>query len=563
MIEKNSDNDNPSKVHRDFLREQIDCDLSSGAIETVVTRFPPEPNGFLHIGHAKSIQINFGIAQEYRGKCNLRFDDTNPSKEEKQFIEAIKRDVEWLGFLWNGEVKYTSDHFEYLFELACHLITSNNAFVDDSSADEIRNSRGTLTEPGKQSPYRDRTVEENLDLFKRMRAGEFKDGTRVLRAKIDMTSGNINLRDPVLYRIMHTSHPRTIDKWCIYPTYDFAHGQIDAVEGITHSLCTLEFSDHRPLYEWLVHKLPLPSQPKQYEFSRLNISHTVLSKRRLTSLVKGKHVSGWDDPRMPTIAGLRRRGVPPEAIRNFINNLSISKTEGMVEHAMLDHAIRENLNKHALRRMGVLRPLKVIIENYPQDKIEKVEVSNHPANPEIGSRMVSFGREIWIEQDDFLEDPPRKFFRLGLGREVRLRGAYLITCKEIKKTSDGQIVELRCSYDPDSRGGNAPDGRKVRGTLHWVSSNNSVDTEVRLYEPLFKTDKPKMGEDFLEELNPNSCKTLKLCKIEKAVFDSSHNDPAIQLERLGYFCIDKDSTADLPILNRTIALRDSWTKINK
>jgi len=561
MTDTKTENDANAAPGRDFIREQIDADLASGAVESVVTRFPPEPNGFLHIGHAKSICLNFGIAAEYDGTCNLRFDDTNPAKEEQLFIDAIQEDVKWLGFSWNDDPKYASDNFELLYDWACHLIREGKAYVDDLSADEIRDYRGTLTEPGKPSPYRDRAAEENLDLFQRMRAGEFKDGAKVLRAKIDMTSGNINLRDPVIYRIVHASHPRTGDGWCIYPTYDFAHGQTDAMEGITHSLCTLEFSDHRPLYDWLINNLPVPATPHQYEFSRLNISHTVLSKRRLTQLVADGHVKGWDDPRMPTIAGLRRRGVPPEAVRAFIGALAISKTEGMVEQAMLDHAIREHLNSSALRRMGVLKPLKVVIENYPEGEMEEVEVPNHPADPEQGTRMVPFGREIWVEQDDFMEDPPRKFYRLGPGREVRLRCAYFITCTDIIKNDAGEVVELRCTYDPATRGGNAPDGRKVRGTMHWVAAETAVEAEIRLYDPLFTTEVPGADGDFTDDINPDSLTVLTGCKLEPALGDIHPGDPTLQFERLGYFCADPDSTPDAPVFNRTIGLRDSWAKV--
>ena len=563
MPQTRNDHNSEGGSTRDFIREQINKDLASGSATKIVTRFPPEPNGFLHLGHAKSICLNFTIAAEYGGQCNLRFDDTNPVKEDQLFIDAIQEDVEWLGFAWSGEPRYASDNFDLLYEWACHLIRTDKAYVDDLTADEIRDYRGTLTVPGTESPHRNRSAEENLELFKQMRDGHYENGSKVLRAKIDMASGNINLRDPVIYRILHSSHPRTGDKWCIYPTYDFAHGQTDSIEFISHSLCTLEFSDHRPLYDWFIENLPVPSTPHQYEFSKLNISHTVLSKRRLTQLVTEGFVAGWDDPRMPTIAGLRRRGVPSDAIRSFINELSISKSEGIVEQAMLDSAIRENLNETSLRKMGVLKPLKIIIENYPENHLEKMEVPNHPGKPQFGSRQVLFGRELWIEQDDFMEDPPRKFFRLGPGREVRLRCAYFITCREVIKNSSGDIVELRCTYDPDTRGGNAPDGRKVRGTIHWVSVDAAVDAEVRLYSHLFNSETPGQEGDYLEDINKSSMEILKDCKIEKSITDLKPGSPAVQLERLGYFCADKCSKENDLVLNRTISLRDSWAKINQ
>ena len=563
MPQTRNDHNSEGGSTRDFIREQINKDLASGSATKIVTRFPPEPNGFLHLGHAKSICLNFTIAAEYGGQCNLRFDDTNPVKEDQLFIDAIQEDVEWLGFAWSGEPRYASDNFDLLYEWACHLIRTDKAYVDDLTADEIRDYRGTLTVPGTESPYRNRSAEENLELFNQMRDGHYENGSKVLRAKIDMASGNINLRDPVIYRILQSSHPRTGDKWCIYPTYDFAHGQTDSIEFISHSLCTLEFSDHRPLYDWFIENLPVPSTPHQYEFSKLNISHTVLSKRRLTQLVTEGFVDGWDDPRMPTIAGLRRRGVPSDAIRSFINELSISKSEGIVEQAMLDSAIRENLNETSLRKMGVLKPLKIIIENYPENHLEKMEVPNHPGKPQFGSRQVLFGRELWIEQDDFMEDPPRKFFRLGPGREVRLRCAYFITCREVIKNSSGDIVELRCTYDPDTRGGNAPDGRKVRGTIHWVSVDAAVDAEVRLYSHLFNSEAPGQEGDYLEDINKSSMEILKDCKIEKSITDLKPGSPAVQLERLGYFCADICSKENNLVLNRTISLRDSWAKINQ
>ena len=454
-----------------FIRDQITADLNSQKVQTIITRFPPEPNGYLHIGHALSICLNFGIAEDYKGRCNLRFDDSNPTKEEEEFIQAIQEDVVWMGFSWDTEPKFASDNFEQLYKWAEHLIINDKAYVDDLSAEEIREYRGTLTKPGKESPYRKRSAEENLRLFHQMKAGEFPEGSRVLRAKIDMTSGNINLRDPVIYRILYTNHPRTQNKWCIYPTYDFAHGQSDAIEGVTHSLCTLEFSDHRPLYDWFIEALPVPNIPRQYEFAKLQISHTILSKRRLTRLVAEGHVLGWDDPRLPTLSGMRRRGLPPEAIRDFISAVSVSKNEGMIELAMLEHFVREHLNKKADRRMAVLNPLKLIVENFPENETVWLDAVNNPNVPDSGSHTVPFTREIWIEKDDFMENPPRKFFRLSPGQEVRLRYAFLITCTGFEKDKDGNITELRCVYDPATKGGNAADGRKVKGTIHWVSKN--------------------------------------------------------------------------------------------
>lgn len=552
------DNAVPDAVH-DFIREQIREDLATGAVDKLATRFPPEPNGYLHIGHAKSICLNFGVAREFGGHCNLRFDDTNPAKEDQEFIDAIQADVKWLDVGWDGDVKYASDNFEKLYEWAEHLIGEGLAYVEDLSADEMREYRGTLTEPGRESPSRSRSVEENLDLFRRMRAGEFEDGARVLRAKIDMTSGNINLRDPVLYRIIRAPHPRTGDTWCIYPTYDFAHGQTDAMEGITHSLCTLEFEDHRPLYNWLIENLPVPARPRQYEFSRLNMTHTVLSKRLLTQLVAEGHVAGWDDPRMPTVSGFRRRGVPSSAIRDFISRLSISKNEGTVEAAMLEHCIRDPLNDSALRRMGVLRPLKVVIENYPEGQVEEVDAVNNPRDETAGTRKVPFSREIYVERDDFMEDAPKKFFRLSLGREVRLRAAYFITCTDVIKDAAGEVIELRCTYDPETRGGDAPDGRKVKGTLHWVSAQHAVDAEVRLYNPLFVDENPGATEDFCSVLNPESLETLSGCKLEPALSDLVAGE-VVQFERLGYFCVDPDASADNPVFNRTVGLRDSFAR---
>jgi glutaminyl-tRNA synthetase len=544
---------------QDFIRDIVRADLALGRYKTVVTRFPPEPNGYLHIGHAKSICLNFGIAEEFGGRCNLRFDDTNPTKEEQEYIDAIQADVRWLGFDWGkGNLHYASDYFEQLYAWAEILIRDGNAYVDDQSPDDMRAARGTLTEPGKNSPFRDRAVAENLDLFRRMRAGEFPNGARVLRAKIDMASGNINLRDPVLYRILHAHHPRTGETWSIYPSYDFAHGQSDAIEGITHSICTLEFEDHRPLYDWFLHNLPVPSQPHQYEFARLNLTHTVLSKRVLTELVRGGHVHGWDDPRMPTLAGLRRRGVPPEALRDFVKRIGVAKANSVVDVGMLEFSIREHLNKTAERRMAVLRPLKVTIENYPESASEELDAVNHPENPALGSRRIRFGREIFIERDDFMEVPPKKFFRLSPGSEVRLRYAYFITCREVVKNAAGDITELRCTYDPATKGGNAPDGRKVKATMHWVSAEASVPAEVRLYNPLFTKPDPAAA-DFAAEINPNSLEVLTDARIEPALAQSS-SAAVVQFERQGYFCADKDSAPGRPVFNRTVGLRDTWAK---
>jgi glutaminyl-tRNA synthetase len=544
----------------DFIRDIVRADLASGRHKSVVTRFPPEPNGYLHIGHAKSICLNFGIAEEFAGHCNLRFDDTNPTKEEQEYIDAIKADVRWLGFDWERNLYFASDYFERLYEWATVLIRAGKAYVDDQSPDEMRAARGTLTEPGKNSRFRDRAVEENLDLLSRMRAGEFPNGTRVLRAKIDMASGNINLRDPVMYRILHAEHPRTGTAWCIYPSYDFAHGQSDAIEGITHSICTLEFEDHRPLYDWFLANLPVPSHPHQYEFARLNLTHTVLSKRVLTELVRGGHVLGWDDPRMPTLAGLRRRGVPAAAIRDFVQRIGVAKANSTVDVGMLEFSIREHLNKSAERRMAVLRPLKVVIENYPQGQSEELEALNHPDNPAAGTRRLRFGREIFIERDDFMENPPKKFFRLSPGAEVRLRYAYFITCREFVKNAAGDVVELRCTYDPATKGGNAPDGRKVKATMHWLSAETSLPAEIRLYNPLFMNPSPEVG-NFAAELNPNSLEIITDARIEPALADAGLDAP-VQFERQGYFCPDKDSAPGRLVFNRTVGLRDTWAKVS-
>ena len=555
----NEDDSSDVPTQSDFIRERVQSDLRSGKYKQIVTRFPPEPNGYLHIGHALSICLNFGIAEEVNGICNLRFDDTNPAKEELEFINSIEEDVRWLGFDWHGQTKYASDNFHQFFEWAEHLIKKELAYVDDLTADEIRKYRGTLTEAGQDSPYRTRSIEENLQIFHDMRDGKFSEGDRVLRAKIDMSSGNINLRDPVIYRILKAGHPRTGDTWCIYPTYDFAHGQTDAIEGVTHSLCTLEFADHRPLYEWFLEALPVPAKPRQYEFAKLQISHTVLSKRNLTRLVTEKHVRGWDDPRLATISGLRRRGVPAEAIRDFVTRVSVSKNEGEVELALLEHCIRDNLNYNAERRLAVLRPLKVVIENFPEDKTEWLEAVNNPNSSKQELRKIPFSREIWIEQDDFMEEPPNKFFRLAPGKEVRLRYAFFITCNDLIKDKGGNLVELRCSYDPETRGGNAPDGRKVKGTIHWVSVQHAKDAEVRIYNSFYNSPTPGRDRDFIDDINPNSLEVLTNCKIEPDLLTLDETTP-IQFERRGYFYKDLDSGPDLPVYNRTISLRDTWNK---
>ncbi len=548
-----------TEAGRDFIRDIVAADLAEGRVRTVVTRFPPEPNGYLHIGHAKSIYLNFSIAKEFGGRCHLRFDDTNPTKEEQEYIDAIQRDVHWLGFDWGVHLYYASDYFDQLYEWAEHLIKAGNAYVDDQTHEEMRLNRGTLTEPGRPSPFRDRTVEENLDLFRRMRAGEFPNGARVLRAKINMASGNINLRDPTLYRILHASHPRTGTAWCIYPSYDFAHGQSDAIEGVTHSICTLEFEDHRPLYDWFLDNLPVPHHPHQYEFARLNLRNTVMSKRLLLALVRGGHVSGWDDPRMPTLSGLRRRGVPAEALREFVRRTGVAKSNSVVEPAMFDFSVREVLNRTALRRMAVLRPLKVVIENYPEGQTEELEAVNHPDDPAAGRRLVRFGREIYVEADDFMENPPKKFFRLAPGREVRLRYAYFITCREVIKNAAGEVVELRCTYDPATRGGNAPDGRKVQATLHWVAAADAVSAEVRLYNQLFVVADPDPA-NLAAALNPDSVEVLPDAKLEPALA-ADNADAPVQFERQGYFYRDKDSAPGRLVFNRTVGLRDTWGKV--
>ena len=544
---------------RDFIRDIIANDRAQGRVQTIVTRFPPEPNGYLHIGHAKSICLNFGVAAEFAGSCHLRFDDTNPTREEQEFIDAIARDVRWLGFDWGDNLFHASDYFEQLYTWAEHLIATGHAYIDDLSPDDMRAARGTLTEPGRNSPFRDRPPAENLTLFRAMRAGEFPNGARVLRAKIDMAAGNMTMRDPVLYRILHATHPRTANTWCIYPTYDYAHGQSDAIEGITHSLCTLEFEDHRPLYDWLLDRLPVPSRPRQYEFARLNIAGLVLSKRVLTRLVSANHVAGWDDPRMPTLAGLRRRGVPASALREFIRRVGMARANSIVDPALLDFTIREELNRTAPRRMAVLRPLRVIIDNYPEGATETLPAINHPDDPAMGTRPITFSREIYVEHDDFMEEPPKKFFRLSPGREVRLRYGYLITCRDVIKNPAGEVIALHCTYDPETKGGNAPDGRKVQATLHWVSAATAVPMEIRLYNPLFTRPDPGADGDVFADLNPNSLEILPAAMAEPALADQPEGVP-VQCERQGYFCPDPDSRPNALVFNRTVGLRDTWAK---
>ena len=556
---KASGNTGAAEAGRDFIRDIVKADLDAGRVKEVVTRFPPEPNGYLHIGHAKSICLNFGIAQEFGGRCHLRFDDTNPVKEEQEYIDAIKRDVAWLGFDWGEHLYHASDYFERLYGWAEDLIRAGKAYVDDSTPEEVQAMRGSLTEPGRESPYLQRSVEVNLDLLRRMKAGEFPNGTRTLRAKIDMASGNINLRDPILYRILHEEHPRTGKKWCIYPTYDFAHGQSDAIESVTHSLCTLEFEDHRPLYEWFLDNLPVPSRPRQYEFARLNLNYTVMSKRFLAQLVREGRVAGWDDPRMPTLAGLRRRGVPAAALREFIKMAGVARANSVVDIQMYEHAVRDYLNRAAQRRMAVLRPLKVVIENYPEGKSEELEAINHPDDPAAGTRRIRFGRELFVEREDFMENPPKKFFRLSPGKEVRLRYAYFITCREGVKNAAGEVVELRCTYDPATRGGNAPDGRKVQATLHWVDAATSLPAEMRLYNPLFTRPDPGAGGDLFADLNPNSLDVLSGARLEPALAEAE-TGLAVQFERQGYFAPDPDSAPGRLVFNRTIGLRDSYAK---
>jgi glutaminyl-tRNA synthetase len=551
---------------QDFIREIVAADVAAGKNGgRVVTRFPPEPNGYLHIGHAKAITLDFGVAAEFGGHCNLRFDDTNPVKEDIEYVESIKEDVRWLGYDWGDREYYASDYYEQLYGYAEELIRKGLAYVDSLSADEIRAYRGTLTEPGKPSPFRDRSVEENLDLFRRMRAGEFPDGAHVLRAKIDMASPNINMRDPVLYRIRHAEHHRTGNAWCIYPMYDFAHPLSDAIEGVTHSFCTLEYEDHRPLYDWCVENVSVPHRPRQYEFARLNLNYTVMSKRKLLQLVEHRHVNGWDDPRMPTLSGMRRRGYTPEAIRDFCQRIGVAKKENVIDIGLLEHCVREDLNRRAPRAMAVLHPLKVVLTNYPEGQVEEMAVINNPEDPSAGTRPVPFSRELYIEADDFMEDPPKKFYRLAPGREVRLRNAYLITCQEVIKDANGKVVELHCTYDPATRGGDAPDGRKVKATLHWVSAAHARDAEVRLYDRLFEVEDPdgaaaKSGREFTEFLNPRSLEVLSECKVEPMLATAAPGT-RFQFERIGYFAVDPDSTPERPVFNRTVSLKDTWAKI--
>jgi glutaminyl-tRNA synthetase len=550
----------PSNFIRDIILEDLKTNKHNGRVQT---RFPPEPNGHLHIGHAKAICIDFGLADEFGGHTNLRFDDTNPEKEETEYVESIKADVNWLGYQWDG-LFYASDYFDQLYEWAIKLVKDGKAYVDDLSAEEIRKYRGTLTEPGKDSPYRNRSVEENLNLFERMRAGEFPDGSRVLRAKIDMASPNLNFRDPVMYRILHAEHHRTGNKWCIYPMYDFAHGQSDSIERVTHSLCTLEFEDHRPLYNWFIQQLGIfPS--RQIEFDRLNLTYTLLSKRKLLQLVQEGRVSGWDDPRMPTLGGIRRRGYTPEAVRNFVGAIGVSKTNGSIELAMLEHFVREDLNKRAPRVMAVLRPLKVVIDNYPENQVEEMDAVNNPEDASAGTRKVPFSCVLYIEQDDFREDPPKGYFRLSPGREVRLRYGYFVTCKSVVKNEKGEVVEVHCSYDPASRGGNSPDGRKVKSTIHWVSAAHTIDGEVRIYENLFTQENPgevEEGQDFTANLNPNSLEVITNAKLEPSLANAAAGG-RYQFERLGYFCVDPDSKLGKPVFNRTVALKDAWARVEK
>lgn len=552
----------PGNFIRDIMLEDLKTNKFGGRVHT---RFPPEPNGYLHIGHAKSIVLNFGLAAEFGGKTNLRFDDTNPSKEETEYVDSIIEDVRWLGFDWEGRLFYASDYFDQLYEWAIQLIKAGKAYVDDLSQEEIREYRGTLTKPGKESPHRNRSVEENLNLFERMHAGEFPDGSRTLRAKIDMASPNLNLRDPVMYRILHAEHHRTGDKWSIYPLYDYAHGESDSIEGITHSICTLEFEDHRPLYNWFIEELAI-FHSQQLEFDRLNLTYTLLSKRKLLQLVQNGNVRGWDDPRMPTLSGMRRRGYTPEAIRNFCNAIGVSKTNGIIELAMLEHYLREDLNKRAPRVMAVLRPLRVVIDNYPENKVEEMDAVNNPEDPGAGTRKVPFSRVLYIEQDDFREIPPKQYYRLSPGHEVRLRYGYFITCtRVVKDEKTGEVIEVHCTYDPATRGGNAPDGRKVKATIHWVSAAHAIDAEVRLYENLFVKENPDEvpeGQDFTANLSPNSLEVVNNAKLEPSLANASPGD-RFQFERLGYFCVDKDSAPGRPVFNRTVALKDTWARIEK
>jgi len=551
-------------ISKNFIEEAIEKDLQDGVYDHVQTRFPPEPNGYLHIGHAKAICIDFGNAQKYGGTCNLRLDDTNPSKEDTEYVDAIEEDIKWLGFQWDKEL-YASDYFDDIYECAIKLIKDGKAYVDDLTPDEIREYRGTLTEPGKESPYRNRSVEENLDLFKRMTDGEWENGVRVLRAKIDMASPNLNMRDPIIYRIMHQDHHRTGDKWCVYPMYDFAHPISDTVEGVTHSLCSLEFEDHRPLYDWFLRELGFEKPSRQIEFARMNLNYTLTSKRKCLKLVNDGIVSGWDDPRMGTLCGMRRRGYTPAAIRDFCERIGVAKANSVIDFSLLEFCVREDLNNIAPRAMAVLRPIKLVIDNYPEGKTEEIEVEINPQQPELGTRKVTFGRELWIEEDDFMEDAPKKYFRLKYGQEVRLKSAYYVTATSCVKDENGKVIEVHATYDPETRGGDSPDGRKVKGTIHWVSADDSIDATVRLYDRLFNVENPsdesKVGS-FTENLNPNSVETLTGCKLEAGLRDVKPEDK-FQFLRLGYFCVDKDSTPDNIIINRTVALKDSWAKINK
>lgn len=553
--------ENKDESPRDFIREIIDEDLRTNKYDGKVhTRFPPEPNGYLHIGHAKSICLNFGIAEEYNGLCNLRFDDTNPSKEEQEYVKSIIEDVKWLGFNWGDRLLFASDYFDKMYEYAVQLVKQGQAYVDDSPSDEISKNRGTLTQPGKESPYRNRSIEENLELLEKMKAGGFADGEKVLRAKIDMAHPNLNMRDPVMYRILHQSHHRSGDKWCIYPMYDWAHGLEDSIEGITHSICTLEFENHRPLYDWFLDQLGV-YHPQQIEFARLNLTYTIMSKRMLLELVQSSLVKGWDDPRMPTISGMRRRGYSPSSIRDFCSRIGVAKVNSIISMEFLEHCVRNDLNKTAPRFMGVLNPLKVVIDNYPNDKVEQVEAIMNPENPDAGTRMVPFSKTLFIEQDDFMENPPKKFYRLAPGREVRLRYAYFITCQEAIKEGD-KVVELRCTYDPATKGGYAPDGRRVKSTIHWVSGPHAIDAEIRLYEKLFTVENPTghKGVDYKEFINPDSLKILNSCKVEPSIKNLKPFD-RFQFERLGYFCIDPDTKKNSLIINKTVGLRDTWAKI--
>jgi len=556
-----NDNSTPSHFIRNIIIEDLKKGKNNGRVHT---RFPPEPNGYLHIGHSKAICLNFGLAKEFKGKCNLRFDDTNPVKEEVSYVESIREDIRWLGFDWEEREYFASDYFEILYDYAMRLIKKGKAYICDLSADQIRETRGTLTEPGQESPYRNRSIDENLDLLERMRRGEFPDGSKVLRAKIDMASPNLNMRDPVMYRIIHAQHHRTGSNWCIYPTYDFTHGQSDSIEGITHSICTLEFEDHRPLYDWFCENLEI-HHPQQIEFARLNLNYTVMSKRKLLELVREKYVSGWDDPRMPTLSGFRRRGYTPFSIRNFCDRIGVAKRESVVDIALLEHCLREDLNYHAPRFMGVLNPLKVVIKNYADSLVEEMEAINNPEDPKSGTRQVPFSKELYIEREDFMEDPPKKFFRLAPGREVRLRYGYFIKCIDVIKDSNGEITEVHCTYDPETRGGNAPDGRKVKATLHWVSADHAIDAEVRLYDKLFSVEDPlkvESGKNWKDNINAESLTVLNNCKLEPNLAGKTAGFKC-QFERQGYFCVDPDSTDSKPVFNRTVTLKDEWARIQK